>query len=154
MAGNTFGRLLRVTTWGESHGPALGAVIDGCPPRLSLSAADIEAELARRRAELWAKLGALLVATDPAAAVGALQAAITADPNRVEARLALAEIYGARPEHREMAIENHKAILVFDPIRQESLHALASEHVRLEHVDRARCLLEVLDLFGFASDED
>jgi chorismate synthase len=49
LAGNTFGRLLRVTTWGESHGPALGAVIDGCPPRLSLSAADIEAELARRR---------------------------------------------------------------------------------------------------------
>ena len=49
MAGNTFGQLFRVTTWGESHGPALGAVIDGCPPRLSLSAADIEAELARRR---------------------------------------------------------------------------------------------------------
>jgi hypothetical protein len=121
-------------------------------PQLAEPAAD--AELARRRAELWAKLGALLVATDPAAAVGALQAAITADPNRVEARLALAEIYGARPEHREMAIENHKAILVFDPIRHESLHALASDHVRLEHVDRARCLLEVLDLFGFATDED
>ncbi|MEJ2671468.1 MAG: chorismate synthase [Deltaproteobacteria bacterium] len=49
MAGNTFGHLFRVTTWGESHGPALGAVIDGCPPRLPLSAADIEGELARRR---------------------------------------------------------------------------------------------------------
>jgi chorismate synthase len=49
LAGNTFGRLFRVTTWGESHGPASGAVIDGCPPRLSLSPADIEAELARRR---------------------------------------------------------------------------------------------------------
>ncbi len=49
MAGNTFGHLFRVTTWGESHGPALGAVIDGCPPRLELAAADIEAELARRR---------------------------------------------------------------------------------------------------------
>jgi chorismate synthase len=49
LAGNTFGRLFRVTTWGESHGPALGAVIDGCPPRLPLSAADIEGELARRR---------------------------------------------------------------------------------------------------------
>ena len=32
MAGNTFGRVFRVTTWAESHGPALGAVIDGCPP--------------------------------------------------------------------------------------------------------------------------
>ncbi|MGQ9921094.1 MAG: chorismate synthase [Desulfobacca sp.] len=49
MSGNTFGKVLRVTTWGESHGPALGAVIDGCPPRLPLSAADIDAELARRR---------------------------------------------------------------------------------------------------------
>ena len=49
MAGNTFGRLFRVTTWGESHGPALGAVIDGCPPRLPLSVGDIDAELARRR---------------------------------------------------------------------------------------------------------
>lgn len=49
MAGNTFGQVFRVTTWGESHGPALGAVIDGCPPRLSLSEAAIEEELARRR---------------------------------------------------------------------------------------------------------
>ncbi|MHB8067544.1 MAG: chorismate synthase [Desulfobaccales bacterium] len=49
MAGNTFGQVFRVTTWGESHGPALGAVIDGCPPRIPLSAADLEEELARRR---------------------------------------------------------------------------------------------------------
>lgn len=49
MAGNTFGRLFRVTTWGESHGPAIGAVIDGCPPGLELSPPDIESELARRR---------------------------------------------------------------------------------------------------------
>lgn len=49
MSGNTFGKVFRVTTWGESHGPALGAVIDGCPPRLPLTAADIDAELARRR---------------------------------------------------------------------------------------------------------
>jgi len=49
LSGNTFGKVLRVTTWGESHGPALGAVIDGCPPRLPLTEADIEAELARRR---------------------------------------------------------------------------------------------------------
>jgi chorismate synthase len=49
LAGNTFGQVFRVTTWGESHGPALGAVIDGCPPRLSLDAADIQLELDRRR---------------------------------------------------------------------------------------------------------
>jgi chorismate synthase len=46
--GNTFGRLFRVTTWGESHGAAIGAVIDGCPPRLPLSEADIQPDLDRR----------------------------------------------------------------------------------------------------------
>src|SRR6266480_5748199 len=45
---NTFGQLFRVTTWGESHGAAIGAVIDGCPPRLALSEADIQPELDRR----------------------------------------------------------------------------------------------------------
>ena len=49
MAGNTFGKVFRVTTWGESHGPALGAVIDGCPPRIPLTATDIDTALIRRR---------------------------------------------------------------------------------------------------------
>jgi chorismate synthase len=49
MSGNTIGALFRVTTWGESHGPAVGAVIDGCPPRIDLSEADIQSELDRRR---------------------------------------------------------------------------------------------------------
>jgi chorismate synthase len=46
---NSFGRVLRFTTWGESHGPAIGAVVDGCPPGLSLSEADIQPWLDRRR---------------------------------------------------------------------------------------------------------
>ncbi len=49
MSGNTFGTLFRVTTFGESHGPALGAVIDGCPPGLDLSEAAIQEEVNRRR---------------------------------------------------------------------------------------------------------
>ena len=49
MAGNSFGQIFRMTTWGESHGPAVGAVIDGCPPGLSLAVADIQGELDRRR---------------------------------------------------------------------------------------------------------
>lgn len=49
MPGNTFGRLFRVTTFGESHGRALGAVIDGCPPGIPLSEEDIQVELERRR---------------------------------------------------------------------------------------------------------
>jgi chorismate synthase len=46
--GNIWGRLFRVTTWGESHGAAIGAVVDGCPPRLPLSEADIQPDLDRR----------------------------------------------------------------------------------------------------------
>lgn len=49
MGGNSFGTLFRITTWGESHGKALGVVIDGCPPRMDLSAEDIQKELDRRR---------------------------------------------------------------------------------------------------------
>lgn len=49
MAGNTFGSVFRVTTWGESHGPAVGATIDGCPPGLPLTVQDIQTELDRRR---------------------------------------------------------------------------------------------------------
>ena len=49
MSGNTTGVLFQVTTWGESHGPALGAVIDGCPPLMELTEADIQTELARRK---------------------------------------------------------------------------------------------------------
>jgi chorismate synthase len=46
---NTFGRIFRLTTWGESHGPAIGAVVDGCPPGLNLSEADIQPLLDARR---------------------------------------------------------------------------------------------------------
>jgi chorismate synthase len=49
MSGNTIGRLFAVTNFGESHGPAVGCVIDGCPPGMSLSPSDIQAELDRRR---------------------------------------------------------------------------------------------------------
>jgi chorismate synthase len=49
MSVNSFGRLLRVTTWGESHGPAIGVVIDNCPPRIALGEADIQPWLDRRR---------------------------------------------------------------------------------------------------------
>ncbi len=49
MSGNTFGTLFAVTNFGESHGPAIGCVIDGCPPGMELSAADIQPDLDRRR---------------------------------------------------------------------------------------------------------
>jgi chorismate synthase len=49
MSWNSFGRVFRFTTWGESHGPAIGAVVDGCPPGLALSEADVQPWLDRRR---------------------------------------------------------------------------------------------------------
>ena len=49
MAGNTFGVLFRVTTWGESHGPCIGAVVDGCTPNIEIAEKDIQKELDRRR---------------------------------------------------------------------------------------------------------
>jgi len=49
MSLNTFGYLLRVTTWGESHGPAIGCVVDGCPPGVPLDVAEIQVQLDRRR---------------------------------------------------------------------------------------------------------
>ena len=49
MSFNTFGKFFRFTTWGESHGPALGCVVDGCPPNIPLKESDIQGELNRRK---------------------------------------------------------------------------------------------------------
>jgi chorismate synthase len=49
MSHNSFGHLFRITTWGESHGPAIGCVVDGCPPGIPLEAADIQHDLDRRK---------------------------------------------------------------------------------------------------------
>ena len=49
MSGNTFGELFKVTSFGESHGKALGCIIDGCPPKIELCEADIQSELNRRK---------------------------------------------------------------------------------------------------------
>ena len=49
MSHNTFGHLFRVTTWGESHGPALGCVVDGCPPGIEFTLDDIQIFLDKRK---------------------------------------------------------------------------------------------------------
>jgi chorismate synthase len=49
MSFNTFGKIFRFSTWGESHGPAIGCIIDGCPPNISISESDIQADMDRRR---------------------------------------------------------------------------------------------------------
>ena len=49
MSFNTFGKLFRFTTWGESHGPAIGCIVDGCPPNINLKEQDIQTELDKRK---------------------------------------------------------------------------------------------------------
>ncbi len=49
MSHNSFGHLFRITTWGESHGPAIGCVVDGCPPGIPLTEADIQVYLDKRK---------------------------------------------------------------------------------------------------------
>jgi len=49
MSFNTFGKIFRFTTWGESHGPAIGCVVDGCPPNISISQKDIQSDMDKRR---------------------------------------------------------------------------------------------------------
>ena len=49
MSFNTFGKIFRFTTWGESHGPAIGCGVDGCPPNIPLSVKDIQKDMNRRR---------------------------------------------------------------------------------------------------------
>ena len=49
MSFNTFGKIFRFTTWGESHGPAIGCVVDGCPPNIVLSEKKIQEDMDRRR---------------------------------------------------------------------------------------------------------
>ena len=49
MSGNSFGKLFTITSFGESHGPALGCVIDGCPPGMELTEADMQRDLNRRK---------------------------------------------------------------------------------------------------------
>ena len=49
MSFNTFGKIFRFTTWGESHGPAIGCVVDGCPPNININEQDIQKELNKRK---------------------------------------------------------------------------------------------------------
>ena len=49
MSFNTFGKIFRFTTWGESHGPAIGCLVDGCPPNIKITEKDIQIELNKRK---------------------------------------------------------------------------------------------------------
>ena len=56
MSFNTFGKIFKFTTWGESHGPAIGCVIDGCPPNIPISDKEIQKELEQRNEQVVAAM--------------------------------------------------------------------------------------------------
>ena len=58
MSFNTFGKLFRFTTWGESHGPAIGCIVDGCPPNITLKEQDIQIELVSSQSNFQTEISA------------------------------------------------------------------------------------------------
>jgi len=116
------------------------------------AAADREAEHAR--AGLWEQLGNALGSRDPDAAIGALEKAVAMDPERLSARLRLAELYGERPDHAALALDNHRCLVWLDPTSQGSLRALAGDYLARGESDRGWCCRQVLGVLGFANDEE
>lgn len=80
MSGNTIGQIFRVTTWGESHGHATGAVVDGCPPGISLDPASFTAAMARRKGGALASATARAEADEPRILSGVFEGMTTGTP--------------------------------------------------------------------------
>lgn len=101
MANNSFGDLLRITTFGESHGPALGVVIDGCPAGVALAAQDFLPELARRRPGQSAVTTARQESDTPEILSGVFEGRTTGSPIAVMVRNqdARSADYSPAPEH-------------------------------------------------------
>lgn len=64
MSGNTFGKIFRITTWGESHGDAVGVVIDGCPPLFPITEKEIQKEVDRRKPQIFSKISTSRIEED------------------------------------------------------------------------------------------
>ncbi|HEY0707517.1 MAG TPA: hypothetical protein VGG33_12015, partial [Polyangia bacterium] len=108
----------------------------------------------QRRASFWEKLGDLRRRKDKDGAIQALETAVSIDGERVEARATLAKLYGNKEEFAAAALENHRRLVQVDLSRTDSLRTLARSHAARGEIDRARCYLELLDLFGEAKRED
>ncbi len=112
MSGNTFGCLFRVTTFGESHGPALGVVVDGCPPGVPLAEGDLLPELRRRRPGQSRLVSARAEPDEPEIVSGVFEGVTTGAPICVlfRSRAARPEDYDAirhvyRPGHADFTVE-------------------------------------------------
>jgi tetratricopeptide (TPR) repeat protein len=107
-----------------------------------------------RRAELWEKLGDLRRRRNKEGAIAALQTAVSIEGERVTARAALAKLYGDKEEYAQAALENHRRLAMADLGRDDSLRTLARAHAAKGEIDRARCFIELLDLFGLSKRDD
>ncbi len=123
-------------------------------PGLAPLAADASVRARAVRAELWERLGTLARGKDDEAAIAAYDKAVEADTARLAARLALVELYGDRPRYRQVALDNHRALVAGDLTRATSLRALARAYADAGQTDWARCHFEMLALLGLADDDD
>jgi tetratricopeptide (TPR) repeat protein len=133
------------------RGGDMAATLERLLPGLP-AAADAQQE--RARAELWEKLGDALAPRDLQAGIAALEKAVAIDTDRLSARLHLARLYASSPDRAEVALQNHRALILLDPTCEESLRALATDCLAKGESDRAWCRLETLDVLGFASDAE
>lgn len=113
-----------------------------------------DAQLERGRAELWEKLGDALAPRDLQGGIAALEKAVAIDSDRLSARLHLARLYDNSPERADLALQNHRALILLDPTCEESLRALATDCLAKGETDRGWCRLETLDVLGLATDDE
>lgn len=113
-----------------------------------------EPEAKASRAALWEQLGRVRRPKDERGAIAAFEKAVDLDGGRVEARAALAALYGDAAAHADAALRNHRALLATDIARSDSLRALGRAYARAGQDDRARCCFEVLRLLGDAEGGD
>ncbi len=132
---------------GADASATLERLLPGLPP-----AADGETE--RNRAVLWEKLGNGIAERDIAAGIAALEKAVVLDPERLSARVQLAQLYAQNFAYAALAIENHRALVRIDPGCEGSLRALATDHLAQGRSDDAWCCLEILELLGLSSSDE
>jgi golgin subfamily B member 1 len=133
------------------RGADMASTLERLLPGLPV-AADVQLE--RGRAELWEKLGDAVAPRDLQAGISALEKAVAIDSERLSARLHLARLYPQSPDRAEVALQNHRALILLDPTCEESLRALATDGLAKGETDRAWCRLESLDVLGMATDAE
>ena len=113
-----------------------------------------EREAVHTRASLWEELGNAVAGRDVEAAIQALERAILMDPDRLSARMRLAELYDGLGDRAALALQNHRSLVKLDPTYDASLRALGADYLALGESDRGWCCLQVLDVLGKANENE